>query len=177
MSLDKSLSFFLTGFMGAGKSSVGRCLAELTGLPFADLDDCLVKQQGCTINEIFAAQGEAFFRDLESALLNNLPLPSGGIYATGGGIVLRSANRKRMHELGRIVFLRTDWLTLERRLKLSVERPLVNQQGDLRAVHDLWLSRQPLYLDADIIVDTDQLTATQVAERIIAFEQRDGDLR
>lgn len=175
MPLDKSMSFFLTGFMGAGKSSVGRRLAELTGLSFVDLDDCLVKQQGCTINEIFAARGEEFFRDLESALLNDLPQSSGGIYATGGGVVLRPENRRRMRELGRIIFLRSDWPALECRLKLSKERPLVNQQVDLQAVHALWLSRQTLYHDADLIIDTDQLTVSQVAERVIAFVEKDGD--
>jgi shikimate kinase len=169
------MSFFLTGFMGAGKSSVGRCLAELTGLSFADLDDCLVKQQGCTINEIFAARGEEFFRDLESALLRDLPRSPGGIYATGGGIVLRPENRKRMRELGRIIFLRTDWPNLECRLKLSKDRPLVNQQVNFQAVHDIWLTRQPLYLDADLIIDTDRLTVLQIAEHIVAFIQSEGD--
>ncbi len=173
MTQEQPRSLFLTGFMGAGKSAVGKCLAELAGMPFFDLDDLLVRREQCSINEIFTTRGEDAFRNVESSILMGLDPSVAGVYATGGGIVLRAENRRRMHELGYIVFLQAAWQTLVERLEGNTERPLVNQHRNLETLRQLWLSRQPLYQDADLTIDTDGLTAIQVAERIVACLRND----
>lgn len=173
MKKEKPSALFLTGFMGSGKTSVGKCLAQLTGLPFVDLDELIVRREGAAITDIFAQRGEKYFRDCESMVLQKL-VKSSAVYATGGGIVLRAENRRRMHAMGRIVFLRTDWSTLRRRLAASDARPLINQSRDWEMVKELWIRRQPLYLDADMIIDTDNLNAMQVAEVIVSTLAREG---
>lgn len=177
MKSNSPLNLFLTGFMGAGKTSVGRALADLSGLPFHDLDVMIVKREGCAITEIFSRHGEAYFRELESAVLKECEKMPGGVFATGGGIVLREENRVRMHAMGQIIYLRADWTTVMRRLECSSDRPLVNQRRDWDSLKELWLQRQAMYLDADMIIDTDNLTARQVAECILQRISAQGDGR
>ena len=159
-------NIFLTGFMGAGKSTTGRILAETIGCPFHDLDSMIVDRERRSIAEIFKTDGEEYFRDCETDLLSELPAEKSAVYATGGGIVLREVNRELMRSRGRIIFLRTSWHTLRERLLDSVDRPLVDREKGWKDLEQLWLHRLPLYRDADLIVDTDGITPEQVAKRI-----------
>ena len=161
-----SNNVFLTGFMGAGKSTVGRLLADLLECSFVDLDEMIEQRENRTIPEIFAADGEDCFRDYETEILKELPPFPGTIYATGGGLVVRDENRRQMQRLGQIVYLKTDWQTLKQRLQQSKVRPLVNSVRDWDSVKNLLDQRQSYYEHADIIIDTDNLTPLQVAHKI-----------
>ncbi len=162
-------NIFLTGFMGAGKSSVGRVLADLLKCSFADLDEMIVQREGRSIAEIFAVDGEDYFRDCETAILNELPQQQeAAVYSTGGGLVIREENRRQMRRLGRIIYLKASWPTLMVRLQQSVDRPLVTPERDWDKLKNLWTRRQAFYADADIVVDTEGLAPLQVAQDIAA---------
>ncbi len=162
-----SRNIFLIGFMGSGKSTVGRRLAQRLGFGFADLDQLLVEREGRSIPQIFAEDGEPFFRDCESAVLAEQADRVSTVFATGGGIVGREKNRALMKELGIVVYLRVSWSTLERRLARSSGRPLADPGQGLAPVRQLWQSRLPWYEEADLVVDADRLSVNGVVREII----------
>jgi shikimate kinase len=166
---------FLVGFMGAGKSTVGRRLAKRLGFDFADLDQLLVDREGRTIPEIFATDGEAYFRDCEQSVLAAQSGRSRTVFATGGGIVGRAENRALMRQLGTVVYLRVGWATLERRLSRSSGRPLAEPKHGLESVRKLWQSRLSWYEEAELVIDADHLSIKGVVELIaarLAVEER-----
>ena len=161
-------NIFLTGFMGAGKSTVGRRLAQRLGYCFADLDQLIVAREGRPIAEIFARQGEGYFRDCEAAVLAEQAETVRTVFATGGGIVSRDENRALMKQLGTVVYLRATWPTLERRLMRSSGRPLADPQQGREKIRQLWHSRLPWYEEADLVIDVDQLNVPETVRAIIA---------
>jgi shikimate kinase len=171
MKLTVSQNIFLTGFMGAGKTTSGHSLARLTGCPFHDLDSLIVDREKRSIANIFKTDGEEYFRNCETMVLSSLAENTPAIYATGGGIVVREENRAMMRRKGRIVCLRASWETLRERLQDSVDRPLVVQAKSWYDLEQLWLSRMHHYDDADLIVDTDDLSPMQVARKIVSLLQ------
>ncbi|OZB71513.1 MAG: shikimate kinase, partial [Thiomonas sp. 13-64-67] len=118
--------------MGAGKTTVGRTLAQRVGLRFIDSDHEIEREQGCTISALFSRLGEAGFRDIEARAIDALTQLEGIVLATGGGAVLRPENRKALHERGTVVYLRASPDDLAHRLRNDRNRPLL-QQGDARA--------------------------------------------
>ena len=154
--------------MGTGKSTVGKLLADLLQRPFVDFDEVIEQREGRRITEIFAVEGEGYFRDCETETLKALHLQPCAVYATGGGIVERDENRHEMKISGRVVYLKTCWPILKTRLQQSVDRPLVDPANGWDIVKQLWTKRQPFYEDADFVVETDGLTPLQVAERIVS---------
>lgn len=162
-------NIILVGFMGAGKSTVGRELALHLGYRFIDLDECIESREGRAIRAIFAASGEEAFRAMETAALGELASCHGAVIATGGGIVQRPDNRKMMKRLGRIVYLRAALETLCGRMAASDARPLADLSGAGRhRLRSLLATREPFYQEADLIIDTDSLTAQETASRILA---------
>ena len=159
-------NIFLTGFMGAGKTTVGRLLAELLQCPFIDLDELIVQREGRSIAVIFAEDGEGYFRACETAVLDELAERPAAVYATGGGIVVREQNRQAMHRLGRVVYLQCSWPTLQQRLLRGRGRPLVDTANGWQKVEVIWSERQAFYRDADIVIEVDSLTPRQVAQRV-----------
>jgi shikimate kinase len=172
MNFTLSCNIFLTGFMGAGKTTTGRSLAKLTGCPFHDLDSMIVEQERRSVTEIFQEDGEEYFRNCETRVLTILKDQEIAVYATGGGIVMRAENRAMMKEKGRVVYLRAKWETLCGRLQGSVARPLVNQAKNWHDLEQLWLSRISHYQDADLIIDTDDITPVEVARKIMSLLQQ-----
>jgi shikimate kinase len=166
MQLRFSENVFLTGFMGVGKTTVGRLLAELVNCRFIDLDELIVRREKRSIAEIFSESGESYFRDCESKLLYELDASPAKVYATGGGIVMREENRVIMRKLGKIVYLNSSWSALQGRLQRSKDRPLVDQEKGWVEVRKLWVRRQPFYADADLVVLTEGCSPLQVAEKI-----------
>ena len=170
-------NIILIGFMGAGKSTVGRELERLGGMCLIDLDSVIVQLAGHSIPEIFAAEGEERFRDYEAAALRSLVGVHRTVIATGGGIIGREENWKIMHQLGPVVYLRAAWVTLRRRLAGSQGRPLADAGLELPQVEELWRRRLPLYEQADISVDTDDLNAPEVAMSILQkIGRREGNI-
>lgn len=165
--VSEPLNIFLVGFMGAGKTTVGRELQRMTGFRLIDLDARIVEQQGCSISEIFAREGEEAFRDMESEALGSLSSVRNSIVATGGGVVGRSENWTIMRRLGTIVYLRARWETLKARLVGTKGRPLAAPDGDWSQVKTLLEKRQPFYEQADIVVETDEINVTDVARLVI----------
>lgn len=160
-------NIFLTGFMGVGKSTVGMFLADLLRCPFQDLDEMIVQRENRSIREIFSESGEGYFRDCETKLLKELTLQPTTVYATGGGIVIREENRLLMTKLGYTVYLTCSWPVLKKRLQMNADRPLVNSAKDWDDVKGLWVRRRTFYEDANIVVNTEGLTPSQVAQKII----------
>ncbi len=157
---------FLTGFMGAGKTTIGRFLAAQFGCDFLDLDNQIETRAEMSINEIFAEYGEDYFRQLETKVLTSVPVERRAVFATGGGIVMAAENRKFMRAAGHVVYLRTSWETLRVRLAGSTERPLLNSAEGLAHVQSLLLNRIPFYEEASLIVDTDHKSVEEVVGQI-----------
>lgn len=158
----------LIGFMGAGKSSVGRTLARMTGRPRFDTDEMIAARFGLTISEIFEKRGEERFRDAESEALEELSIETDAIIVTGGGIVLRETNTARLRDLGAVVYLSADEETLFRRISRRPTRPLLQTTDPRATMKELLRLRLPLYrAAADVEVDTSGLTHDEVARNIL----------
>jgi shikimate kinase len=156
----------LVGFMGAGKSSVGRMLASRLGVPFVDLDELIAEEAGQPIPEIFADEGEDGFRDRESAALESLVAVVPSVVACGGGIVGRETNRPQLGQLGTVVYLAVSPEESARRCGVGEDRPMLagRSANDLASLLAL---REPLYAAAaDVRVDTDGLRAEAVADLV-----------
>jgi shikimate kinase len=163
--LDRPL--ILTGFMGAGKSSVGRLLAGKLGCPFIDLDAEIVAMAGRSINEIFAKDGEAAFRFLESACLEHALRRGLAVIATGGGAVIADSNRTLMRATGVVVNLTASFGRIVERLSGAADRPLYAGDDPARRAKALLEQREQFYNDADIRIDTDGKSVEDVAAEII----------
>ena len=167
-------NIILIGFMGCGKSSIGRHMSENYQYTLIDTDSYIEKQQKCTISEIFEKNGEEYFRQLETQCLLDLINTSDDkmIIAVGGGLPMREENRELLHKLGKVVYLRATIDTLEKRLKGDTTRPLI-QGGELRQkIENLFNLRQDTYEElADLIVDTDRRSYQQITEAIRNLEK------
>jgi shikimate kinase len=158
----------LIGFMGAGKSSVGRTLARMTGLLRFDTDEMVAARFGLTVSEIFEAQGEEAFREAETEALQELSGKRRAVITTGGGILLRPENADLVRQLGTIVHLEADEGILFRRISRRTTRPLLRTENPRATLTELLRVRMPLYrAAADIQVDTSHLTHNEVAKKIL----------
>jgi shikimate kinase len=158
----------LIGFMGCGKSSVGRRLSGLTGHRFVDVDEMVAQGEGCSISEIFSRRGESHFRDLEQRALQDLVGVCGIVLSTGGGLVLRSENRETLKRIGIVAWLDADPEILFERAMRSGRRPLL-QTADPRGTFDELLSvRRNLYeISADFRLDSSHLSHDEAAQTLL----------
>lgn len=156
----------LIGMMGTGKSTVGSLLAAETGLTFVDLDQRIAMEAGRSIPDIFAAEGEAYFRDLESAALRNTLQEQGIVLATGGGAVLREENRLAMLGGGLVVALQATAEEIFTRVGEDPGRPLL-AGGAKERITALLDERKEFYAFAHLTVDTSGKSAEQVAAEIL----------
>ncbi|WP_430785298.1 shikimate kinase [Virgibacillus flavescens] len=157
-------NIYLIGFMGSGKSSVGKHLSGLLELAFVDTDLLIKDQTNKKIADIFALEGESKFREYETEALASLPTKS-CVVATGGGIVETPANVEQMKKSGKIVLLDTSFLTISERLEADRTRPLWNQKKSSQK--KLYVKRMELYRTfANIIVSTDGQSIEHIANEI-----------
>src|SRR5216684_1733134 len=165
-----SRSIVLIGMMGAGKSSVGRCLQRRMGLARFDTDEMVSSKFGLSISEIFSTHGERRFREVETQVLVKLALKAfGAIVVTVGGISLREDNSDLLKQLGTIVWLEADEETLFERASRRGNRPLLQTEYPRRTFSEMLRARAPLYAKvADIRVDTSALTHDEVADVILS---------
>jgi len=162
------MHIILIGFMGAGKTTVGKVLAELLKQPLLDTDQMIEDQEGISISRIFEVYGEEKFRRLETELLKKLAVrPEEWVLSVGGGVPLREENRKLLKKLGFVVYLRVQADTVLERLKGDHTRPLLCGGNVKEKVDSLLKSRGPLYLDsAHLVVDVDGRTPGEIGEKI-----------
>jgi shikimate kinase len=143
---------------GSGKSTVGRHVARQIGLPFIDTDHVIEQRIGCSIRDYFETQGEAAFRDVEQAVIDEVTQLDAYVVATGGGAVLRDVNRLVLRERSTVVYLRSTPEDLARRLRHDTHRPLLQQGGGadpLRRLRGLFQERDPLYRrTAHFVIET-----------------------
>ena len=138
-------NFVLTGFMGCGKSTVGRRLSAITGHRFVDSDDLIVKAENKSIPEIFDQVGEAGFREIEARILENLVGIAGIVLSTGGGAILRESNRVALKKTGIIVWLDADPDVLFERATRTSKRPLLQTQTPRESFDRLLAERRAIY--------------------------------
>jgi shikimate kinase len=159
----------LVGFMGTGKTAVGRRLAGRLGLKYLDMDETIEERQGRSISAIFAEDGEPRFRELERELARELAVRSGLVIATGGGIVLNPENIADFERTGLVVCLRASPETILRRVGHKTHRPLLQGEDKMKRITDILTRRAALYDAIAHQVDTDGLTVGEVTERIAAL--------
>lgn len=157
----------LTGFMGTGKTEVGKILSQKLGLSLVDADAEIERDQKTTITDIFQRLGEAAFRDIETSVIRRLSALNNIVLSTGGGVVLRKQNMELLRENGIIVCLAASPETILRRTGTSGHRPLLQTDNPLQKIRELYDFRKPYYDEADIIIETDELGPIRVAEEII----------
>jgi shikimate kinase len=160
-------NIFLIGFMGAGKTSVGRALAKKLGLDFRDLDEMIKKELGMTIPDIFSTFGEDFFRNEESKALRSVARAENQVIATGGGVVLREENWETMKKDGITIYLKASAEVLWSRVKSNTSRPLLQVGNPFEKLQELLFKRVSLYERADLIISTENISPGDVAEKII----------
>ncbi len=173
---DETSSVILTGFMGSGKSSVGREVARRLGRPFVDMDDVIEEREGTTVAEIFARRGEAYFRKVEQELWRELAATRGLVIATGGGTLVPVENRNMAEERDWVICLLADVEELAERLPDDGSRPLL--EGDHRTqITRLLAERRQAYCSIAIQIQTAGLTVAQIAELIVALVEAQPDRR
>jgi shikimate kinase len=169
---------YLVGMMGAGKTTLGKALAQKTGQEFVDTDRLLVERTGVPVATIFEIEGEDGFRRRESAVIAEVALRSGCVVATGGGAVLSEANRNLMRESGTVVYLRARLENLWERTRHDATRPLLATADPRATLADLLEKRDPLYrAAAHVVVETSAQGASVLVSRVAAAIREHRDAR
>ena len=161
------LSIIFVGLPGSGKTTIGRQLARRLGVPFVDSDHVIEHRLGCSIREFFAREGEDSFRNLEEQVLDELTLTQQGVIATGGGAVLREANRRHLHERGQVIYLRSSPEDVFRRVRHDTARHLLQVDDPLSRLRSLFEARDPLYREAaHFVIETGRPSVAMLVNMI-----------
>ena len=157
----------LIGYMGAGKTTLGRALAKEIGVEFIDLDQYIEEKEGLSVNEIFAQKGETAFREMERNTLREVTENIGGVIATGGGTPCFFDNMEYMKTNGKVIYLNCSRGELLERLKIyKATRPLLKDKNDdelKEFIENSLPKREPFYNKANIIIDADPLSTKEGA--------------
>jgi shikimate kinase len=158
----------LVGLPGSGKSTVGRQLGRRLGLPFNDSDHVIEQRIGCSIRDYFEREGEAAFRDVEESVIRELTQAQACVLATGGGAVLRPANRQRLRDAGRVIYLRSSPEEVFRRLRHDTNRPLLQVPDPLGRLRTLYEERDPLYREtAHFVIETGRPSVSRLVNMVL----------
>jgi len=161
-------SIYLIGFMGSGKTTVGKSLTKYIDYKLVDTDELIVQDLNMQITEIFASKGEEYFRDLESEKLKQLLLESNLIVSTGGGIILRDVNRDILKNSFSI-YLKTSYDKIFDRIKNDKTRPLLNTEDSYSSGLKLFESRRIIYESFEFQINTDDFPPDDIAKKILAI--------
>lgn len=157
------------GLPGSGKSTVGRQLARRLGWHFVDSDQVIEHRIGSSIREFFEREGEAAFRDLEESVLDELTQGGGCVLSTGGGAVLRPANRLHLTERSTVVYLHSAPEEVFKRLRHDQNRPLLQVSDPLARLRDLYAVRDPLYREtAHVVIETGRPSVASLVGTIMS---------
>ena len=165
-------NIILTGYMGSGKTTIGKKLAKLTGYTFMDTDELIEQQQGRTISEIFAADGEEAFREMETKLLEQMleEKKERLVISTGGGMPLREENKTLLAGLGVVFYLKLEPETVYNRIKDDTKIPLLQCDNPLARIKEMLAVRGPVYESAaQHIIQVDGIKQNEIAEQIIKY--------
>lgn len=168
-------NIYLIGFMGSGKSSVGKLLSEKLSMDYIDIDEFIVENTKMTIPEIFQKAGEAWFREQEAFALDCVSSGENRVIATGGGIVETPANIEKLKSLDNVFFLNAASDRLWSRVGKDENRPLSKNISDFVK---LYQKRKPLYKEASsFTIETDRLSVDETAEKIISLNRVGGKIK
>lgn len=157
----------LIGFMGTGKSSVGRQVAEALQFAFVDTDALIEERTGRTISDIFERDGEPAFREWEHRVVEELAEGENTVIATGGGLPVNPANLESLKTHALVVWLWTSAETIYQRVRAHSHRPLLNGPDPLQKIQQLLVLREPYYRQADVLVNTEQRPLRAVALHVV----------
>ena len=157
----------LTGFMGTGKTTVGRALAKKLQMRLVDIDEEIEKEQKMSINDIFSRHGEPHFRDIETAMIQELSRGKNIINSTGGGAVLRDENMEALKENGIIFCLTASTETIMKRTAKSEDRPLLKVENPKEKISEMLSCRRPFYEKAGIMIETDCKSPLEIVQEIM----------
>ena len=167
MNSSQNSNLILIGFMGTGKSTIARQLSKQLDMPFFEMDEMIVQKEGMEISDIFQEKGEAYFRDLETALLKKLLQEEKGILSCGGGIILRDENIQAMKKHGTVILLTAKPETILKRVQHNQSRPVLNGKKNINDITKLMKERESRYqMAADITISTDDKSLSQICEEI-----------
>ncbi len=163
------MNIVLTGFMGSGKSTVGKALAAKKGMKFIDLDSEFEKAEGKKIHEVFGEKRQGYFRTRETEILekHSKQKPDNTVFATGGGVVLSEKNRALLKGLGKVVWLEISADEAHARTKNQKHRPLLNHPDRKGTINRILAARRDLYSKADIKIKVDGKAVGEVVGEII----------
>lgn len=163
-------NIILVGFMATGKTTLGKLLANTLEFNFIDTDRSIEKKEGATISDIFNLKGEAYFREKESEILDSFISLKNTIISTGGGMIISVDNRKKLRNIGKVIYLESkpNWiLTNLKRSKTT--RPLLNEKDPINKIIELLNKRKKYYEDvADVIVSVDEKSPNEIINNIIS---------
>ena len=158
----------LIGYMGSGKSSIASCINKLTGMKTFEMDALIEEREHMTVSEMFSKFGEQYFRDKETALLDELTGLDNVVVSCGGGTPLREENRRILKNAGVVVWLKADANTIFNRIKNANDRPLLNGNMSVDYIKDMMESRKDKYeACAGFCIDTDGLSPDEIAKMIL----------
>ncbi|MCM8786703.1 MAG: shikimate kinase [Candidatus Omnitrophica bacterium] len=160
-------NIYLVGFMGTGKTTVGKFLAERIKKKFVEMDEEIEKKEGKKIVDIFKEKGEPYFRKLEKELLKELAKQSDLVVSCGGGLICDEENLEILKKSGLVINLLASPETIYERTRHSLDRPLLNVSKPLDRIKELLKKRRPFYRQAHYSIKTDTITADEVVEKII----------
>jgi len=163
----------LVGFMGTGKTCVGELLAKRLGMTFVDMDDVIVEREGKPIPQIFAEEGEPYFRSVERELVRELAGRTGQVIGTGGGVVLNADNIRDFGSAGLVVCLTAPPETILERVAHDTNRPLLAGSDKMQKIRGILDARKELYDAIPLRVETDNLTVDEVVQRIVTMYRGD----
>jgi len=164
------MNIILIGFMGVGKTEVGKLLAKKLKMTYIDTDSIIEEEQKMSINDIFAKKGEESFREMETGLLDKLGALEDRVISTGGGIILKILNVKKLKSMGPLILLWADPDTIFERVKGEGTRPLLNVDDQKKRIREILQFREPIYKAiADLEVDTSRLSPEEASNKIVKF--------
>lgn len=165
--LETRNNIVLIGFMGTGKTTAGRLLAERTGRTFVDLDEEIERLLGMPVSAIFAQYGESFFREQEQQIIRQIICRSNIVFATGGGAVLLEENIHNLQQCGLVITLKCQpEIIIKRILGDIAVRPLLNRENRLQVITELLQERSSRYEEANFCIDTSMLSIDEVVKKM-----------
>ena len=167
----------LIGFMGTGKTSTGRLLANRIGYSFVDTDNKVESMHKMTISDMFKEYGEEYFRARETETIKKIAQYHHAVISTGGGVVLNQSNMDLLRETGIVVSLTASIDVILERTGRRNSRPLLEHADRRKVIVELMAARAKFYQKADYIIDTSHIAPLQVTDRIIDFMRKEGILR